>query len=112
MAKNTGSELLTQADIEAGYESDWWLGHGYLGERQNAGFREDTAADRKRGARECRRGDKIALRVANEIGMTRDEFNEWLNSKTGRFYGDRVFGGFNDTDESLLAIARQWGVVR
>lgn len=74
---------ITEADIVAGYNHPDWNGHGYLGERRNAGA----------GAQLIAAADARLLHEANAAGWSQEQFFTWLNSKYGRWYGDAWFGG-------------------
>lgn len=89
---------LTTADIEAGYANDEWLGFGYLGERSH------------RTRSEQDRGDAFLLRYAAERRWTRDELFTFANSRDGRWFGDLVFGGWDDAEVERQAprLLRGW----
>lgn len=88
---------LTIADIQAGYGNPAWLGHGYLGSRTI------ESMDRLAFA------DALALKLANEQGMTPEQFFSWLNSRTGRHFADVAFGG--DDPDVIETFARNWELV-
>lgn len=86
--------LLTTANIEYAYQREEWQGFGYLGERraQLANGRDE----------EVRAADEKALAAANAERLTGEQFFEWLNSRTGRWYGDSMFGNYGDHAEKYL----------
>ena len=99
----TTARALTVADIEAGYEHAEYGGWGYLGEREHA-FTDDSVSPQTGEA-----ADRVALRLANEQGMTADQFFAWLNSRPGRHYGDLALHG--ETATQVEARARRWNLV-
>lgn len=82
---------LTQADIEAGYENEEWLGWGYLGGRES--LSESERAD----------GDAQVLAYANAHGWTAARLFTWLNSRPGRHFADDVTLGSRHADALLGA---------
>ncbi len=84
--------MLTTADILAGYTNDEWEGFGYLGERRN------QAAE----GRSTVEADEMVLADANKAGMTAEALFEWANSRSGRYFGDCMFGGLPQHAPSLL----------
>lgn len=95
----------TLADIEHGYDNPEWGGYGYLEGRSRAMHSTDpdvpSQPDRVTAA------DEWLLAEVNRQGFTAAEFFEWLNSRTGRFYGDLWFGGTAGTDYPVEAKSRE-----
>lgn len=100
----TTTQALTIEDIKAGYDNEAWMGWGYLGERETA------ALDSEVTIATIDRADALALRLANEIGMTADQFFAWLNSRPGRHYADATIHGGSDWVR-IERDARRWGLV-
>lgn len=90
---------LTIEDIKAGYDNPEYLGWGYLGEREMAAVTSDISIATIDAA------DRLALTLANEIGMTGEQFFTWLNSRPGRHYGDAALHG--NTERQI----RDWNMV-
>jgi hypothetical protein len=88
---------LTARDIATAYDRTDWLGFGYLRERQTA--IDDGRADRVTLA------DQAALDVANRRRWSSDRLFDWLNSKNGRWYGERAI---YDTARDLVTTAQQF----
>ena len=82
--------LLTTENLEAMYDDDRWLGFGYLGERRNA--LDSTDPESPAQPEVVAIADAEAFGVANNLGFTHDQLFEWTNSRTGRYYGDCMFG--------------------
>ncbi len=93
---------LTVQDIEAGYETDGWLGFGYLGERRNAA---EAARSGEWEFANVTAADTLALEVANAKHWSRSRFFQWLNSKDGRWFGDMTLGG-EDMDPNAAHYVR------
>lgn len=94
---------LTTLDIALGYEDGRWQGWGYLGARENAPEHQADLAD------------QIVLLFANTAGWDADTLFHWMNSRTGRHFGDLAFGGGLDLgagDEAaeVISKARRWGL--
>lgn len=85
---------LTTADLDLMERNDEWAGFGYLGERRNARLNGKSIVD----------ADAKVLEAANAQGLTADALFEWANSKTGRWYGDCMFGGFPQQGGQYLPV--------
>lgn len=83
--------MLTVADLVAMADDDRWLGHGYLGTRRNALDSSDPEATVDPAM--VAKADQMAVDAANEKSLTRERLFEWANNKTGRWFGDCMFGG-------------------
>jgi predicted DNA-binding WGR domain protein len=96
---NTGADVLTVDTLNALYGDINWGGFGYLGERQTHYFTQRANAEF---------GDQVLLAYANRHGWSiRDLFN-YTNSRSGRRYGELVFGGF--THDEILASSKAYFV--
>lgn len=83
---------LTTADLDRLERHDDWEGFGYLGERRHAAAKGiDTAA-----------ADAKAIAAANAAGMDLEALFVWANNKTGRWYGDCMFGANGSHAEKYL----------
>jgi hypothetical protein len=83
--------MLTITNITDAYNDDRWLGFGYLGARDTMTDTVQTTAD------------KVVVKHANARGWTPEVFFEWLNSKSGRWFGDTVHGPARWTQRDMLA---------
>lgn len=91
---------LTVDDVEAGLDNPEWGGYGYLGERSR----------QRRSAQD--RGDAFLLREANRRGWTAAQLFDFVNSGTGRHFGDLVFGGWSDADVERQLASFDWLRIR
>lgn len=82
---------LTVADIEKMEKDDRWFGFGYIGARVRTD-RQDLvpAADAK------------VLEAANALGWDFDALMVWADSKSGRWYGDCMFGAHGSHADRYL----------
>jgi hypothetical protein len=80
--------LIKASDLERATRDDRWLGFGYLGERRNTLARQTPDA-----ALLVEAVDQRVADWANSHGWTYDDLFSWANSRTGRYFGDVVFGG-------------------
>ena len=97
----TTTTTLIQADLEAGYDNDEWLGHGYLGVRESYLQGEARHLIELRTAiTKIEIADELVLAEANRRGMSRHRFFDWLNSKNGRWTADELIGSPIDADSA------------
>jgi hypothetical protein len=82
--------MLTQTDLEDGYNNPQWSGFGYLGARRNALQDGDHEAPPQPAL--VAAADAYLIRRANRLGWTAADLFRWANSKLGRWYGDVWFG--------------------
>jgi hypothetical protein len=101
----TTAARLTTADIEAGYDHDEWLGHGYLGSRRLAleEYELEEGEEPIDWAATVAVADEMVLFHANRLGWAGPQFFAWLNSKYGRWAADLMIGSKLDasTDGQL-----------
>ena len=83
--------MFTPATLDQMATDERWLGHGYLRQRQNATDTSDPEALIDPAL--VVRADQMAVDAANTQNLTYEEFFRWANSKTGRWFGDCMFGG-------------------
>lgn len=84
--------MLTTDVFDRMSRDDRWLGHGYLGARRNALDTSDR--DALVDPALVARADQIAVDAANAAKMDYERLFQWANNKTGRWFGDCMFGGF------------------
>jgi len=98
------NDARTLADIEHAYDNEDWCGYGYLARRSQALNSTDpeipSQPDRVTEA------DTWLLAEVNRQGWTAEELFNWLNSRTGRFYGDLWFGGTAGTKHPVVEQSR------
>ena len=83
----------TPADLDRFEASISWSGFGYLGSRQ---AHRAAIADGEIPADDLlARADQMLLDHANRHGLKELALFDWCNSKTGRWYGDVWFGGWD-----------------
>lgn len=92
--------MATTADFDKMMKNEMWLGFGYLGERRNT----LTSTDPECPARPdlVAKADAAAVAEANRLGLTDAELFDWANSRTGRYYGDCMFGSDGRHAEKYL----------
>lgn len=87
-------KALTTATFAEMTEDSRWKGFGYLGEREGVG--------RHRDPKVLEQSDKQLLDRMNYLGYSYEQAFEWINSKSGRHYGDAAFGGSGSADAEKL----------
>jgi hypothetical protein len=84
--------MLTTEVLDQMASDDRWLGYGYLGARRNALDTSDPEAVVDPAL--VVEADRRVVESANEQHMTYEQLFRWANNKTGRWYGDTMFGGY------------------
>lgn len=83
--------MLTVDVLDEMANDDRWLGYGYLGARRHARDASDPEAIVDPAL--VVRADQMVIDAANRQHMTYERLFAWANNKTGRWYGDCMFGG-------------------
>ena len=100
--------MLTIADITKATNDERWLGFGYLGERSHKLNSTDPEVPADPTLVEAT--DQRVIDHANAEGWTYEDLFAWANSRSGRYFGDAMFGS-NERFDRRFDKAVGWGLL-